>query len=180
MHVQFETVTVKEKHLKYFLWFFFPRFGPPESSCGRNLDDLIQSLGAASLSAEEALPDEAKALEELEEQEEKAAVKDEEVKELEPEEEAEGESGEEDDEEEKDEKEEEEGLEESELMPSLEEEEEEEEDVTNIEEVGATEPASGLRRRNRPEWTGVETFALDNDKLLYVFITWSDFLFIIY
>lgn len=40
---------------------------------------------------------------------------------------------------------EEEEEEDSELMPSLEEYE------TNIEEVGAEEPASGLRRRNRPE-----------------------------
>ncbi|XP_075867520.1 uncharacterized protein LOC142877058 isoform X3 [Nelusetta ayraudi] len=112
-----------------------------ESSCGRNLDDLIQSLGAASLSAEEAPPKEAKG---LEEPEEKAAAQDEEVKELEPEESDEEEEDEEEKEEE--EEEEEEGMEESELMPSL-----EEEDVTNIEEVGAGEPASGLRRRNRPE-----------------------------
>lgn len=41
--------------------------------------------------------------------------------------------------------EDEEEEEDSELMPSLEEYE------TNIEEVGAEEPASGLRRRNRPE-----------------------------
>ncbi|XP_075867519.1 uncharacterized protein LOC142877058 isoform X2 [Nelusetta ayraudi] len=129
-----------------------------ESSCGRNLDDLIQSLGAASLSAEEAPPKEAKG---LEEPEEKAAAQDEEVKELEPEESDEEEEDEEEKEEEEEEEEEvveeeeeeeeeveeeEEGMEESELMPSL-----EEEDVTNIEEVGAGEPASGLRRRNRPE-----------------------------
>lgn len=42
--------------------------------------------------------------------------------------------------------EEEEGSEDSELMPSLEEAYE-----TNIEEVGAEQLASGLRRRNRPE-----------------------------
>lgn len=63
------------------------------------------------------------------------------MKELVPEE-SDGEM--EDDVNDEDEKEEEEE-EDSELMPSLEEYE------TNIEEVGAEEPASGLRRRNRPE-----------------------------
>lgn len=69
------------------------------------------------------------------------------MKELIPEEsdgEAEEEGNEEEDD--KEEEEEEEGLEDSELMPSLEELYE-----TNIEEVGAEQPASGLRRRNRPE-----------------------------
>lgn len=69
------------------------------------------------------------------------------MKELIPEEsdgEAEEEGNEEEDD--KEEEEEEEGLEDSELMPSLEESYE-----TNIEEVGAEQPASGLRRRNRPE-----------------------------
>lgn len=71
------------------------------------------------------------------------------MKELIPEEsdgEAEEEGNEEEDDKEEEEEEEEEGLEDSELMPSLEELYE-----TNIEEVGAEQPASGLRRRNRPE-----------------------------
>uniref|UniRef100_A0A3P8U083 Si:ch73-278m9.1 n=1 Tax=Amphiprion percula TaxID=161767 RepID=A0A3P8U083_AMPPE len=78
-----------------------------ESSCERNLDDLIESLRASDTTAEE------------EEDDDRAA---------------------------EEEEEEEEGLEHSELMPSL-------EDLyeTNIEEVGADQLASGLRRRNRPE-----------------------------
>lgn len=140
------------------MFFFCSPFWLPESSSGRNLDELIESLGAASLAAEEAPAEEADG---LEDREEKNVPADEDVKELEAEEGAQDESGDEDDKEQKEEK----GLEQFELMPSLEEEEEKEDDVTNIEEVGAAEPASGLRRRNRPEWTGVETFALDNDKL---------------
>lgn len=154
-HEAFFHVTVKATFNTIFLLFFFFLLGPPESSCGRNLDDLIQSLGAASLSVDEAPAEKVKG---LEEPEVKAVAQDEEVKELEPEES----DGEEEDEEEKEEEEEEleeeeEGVEESELLPSLEEEEErqveeeEEEDVTNIEELVAGEPASGLRRRNRPE-----------------------------
>ncbi len=79
-----------------------------------------------------------------------AATEGEEMKELIPEE-SDGEAEEEgnvEEEEEDDKEEEEEGLEDSELMPSLEDSYE-----TNIEEVGAEQPASGLRRRNRPEWT---------------------------
>lgn len=70
-----------------------------------------------------------------EELQDEAATEGEEMKELVPEEsvrEMEDEVNDEDEEEE-----------DSELMPSLEE--------TNIEEVGAEEPVSGLRRRNRPE-----------------------------
>lgn len=126
-----------------------------EASCGRNLDDLIQSLGAADLSAAEARLEtqssagtaetservRPKGSEELQDE---AATEGEEMKELVPEE-TDGEM----EDEVNDEDEEEEGGEEedSELMPSLEEYE------TNIEEVGAEEPASGLRRRNRPEWS---------------------------
>lgn len=82
----------------------------------------------------------------MEELRDEAATVGEEMMELTPEEsdgEAEGEGNEE---EEDDKEEEEEGSEDSELMPSLEEAYE-----TNIEEVGAEQLASGLRRRNRPE-----------------------------
>lgn len=83
-----------------------------------------------------------------------AATDGEEMKELIPEEsdgeaEEEGnveEEQEDDKNEEGEEEEEEDGLEDSELMPSPEESYE-----TNIEEAGAEQPASGLRRRNRPE-----------------------------
>lgn len=51
-------------------------------------------------------------------------------------------------EEQEDEEEEEEGLEESDHMPSIEDRSE-----TNIKEAGAEQPAPGLRRRNRPDWT---------------------------
>lgn len=112
-----------------------------EASCGRNLDDIIESLGAGETSLMEASPlgkqNSAEqvspaASEELEEGEE--------LKELVPEE---------DDmpvEEDRDQDEEE--VEDCELMPSLEESPE-----RNFEDSGRVEPVSGLRRRNRPEWT---------------------------
>ncbi|CAJ1055617.1 coiled-coil domain-containing protein 107 isoform X2 [Xyrichtys novacula] len=125
------------------------------ASCGRNLDELIESLGAKDASAAEAsLVDKQTSAETAEASEkvykksldpEEEAVKDgEEMKELSPER-SEGE-GEEDGDEEEDEVMEEEGLEDSEMMPSL-----ESSCETNIEEVGAEQVASGLRRRNRPE-----------------------------
>ncbi|XP_044042934.1 coiled-coil domain-containing protein 107 [Siniperca chuatsi] len=131
-----------------------------EASCGRNLDDLIESLGLNDTSAAEAsLVDKQtsagtaseKVYQKHLEAKDEAASEGEEMKELIPEEsdreaEEEGNVEEEDSEEEEEEEEEEEGLEDSELMPSL-------EDLyeTNIEEVGAEQPASSLRRRNRPE-----------------------------
>lgn len=80
-----------------------------------------------------------------------AATEGEEMKELIPEDsdreaEEEGHVEEEEEVAVEEEEEEEEGLEDSELMPSLEESYEK-----NIEEVGAEQPAPGLRRRNRPE-----------------------------
>ncbi|XP_036978087.1 coiled-coil domain-containing protein 107 [Acanthopagrus latus] len=131
-----------------------------EASCGRNLDDLIESLGANDTSALEAslvekqssTGPEAEASErvyqKLLEAKDEAATEGEEMKELQPEE-SDGEAEEEENdnkEEEEEEEEEEEGLEDSELTPSS-----GESCETNIEEVGAEQPASGLRRRNRPE-----------------------------
>ncbi|XP_073337199.1 uncharacterized protein [Pagrus major] len=134
-----------------------------EASCGRNLDDLIESLGANDTSALEAAllekqssaGTEAEASERVyqkrSEAKDEAATEGEEMKELQPEE-SDGEAEEEenmeedDDDDKEEEEEEEEGLEDSELMPSSEESYE-----TNIEEVGAEQPAPGLRRRNRPE-----------------------------
>ncbi|XP_076578842.1 uncharacterized protein LOC143315191 isoform X1 [Chaetodon auriga] len=130
-----------------------------EASCGRNLDDLIESLGASDTSAAEASPVEkessagaAEASEKVYqkhlEAKDEAATDGEEMKELIPEEsdgEAEEEGNVEEEQEDDKNEEEEEGLEDSEL-PSLEESYE-----TNIEEVGREQPVSGLRRRNRPE-----------------------------
>ncbi|XP_035532553.1 coiled-coil domain-containing protein 107 isoform X2 [Morone saxatilis] len=131
-----------------------------EASCGRNLDDLIESLGANDTSAVEASLDKLSSAGTAEASEKvyqksleakvEAATEGEEMKELIPEEsegEAEQEGNvEEDDKEEEEEEEEKEGPEYSELMPSL-----EDSCETNIEEVGAEQRASGLRRRNRPE-----------------------------
>nr|XP_033470855.1 coiled-coil domain-containing protein 107 isoform X2 [Epinephelus lanceolatus] len=131
-----------------------------EASCERNLDDLIESLGANDTSAVQAsLVDKQSSTRTAEASEkvyqkslggkDEAATEGEELKELVPED-SDGESEEEgnvEEEEEVDkEQEEEKGLEDSELMPSLEDSYE-----TNIEEVGMEQPASGLRRRNRPD-----------------------------
>ncbi|CAN9508073.1 unnamed protein product [Ophioblennius macclurei] len=114
-----------------------------DAACERNLDDLIESLGANDTSgAEETPPPADKAPEKL--QDEVKANED--LKELRPDEsDGEVDAGEEDADVEEDEEEEEEDDNESERS---------QEDVhhTNIEEVGAVEQqASGLRRRNRPE-----------------------------
>lgn len=118
-----------------------------EASCGRNLDDLIESLGASEASSMEATPLDNQNIAESAEQvcpaaseelEEEAAVDGEKVKELlseevnTPAEEVWSQK----EMEEKD----------RELMPSLEESSE-----RNFEDVGPVEPVSGLRRRNRPE-----------------------------
>ncbi|XP_071776150.2 uncharacterized protein LOC139927772 [Centroberyx gerrardi] len=130
-----------------------------EASGERNLDDLIESLAARDTLAADASPEEnqtcagtAEASEQVRPQ--AAATGAEELgeqipeeSEREEEEDMEEEEEDEDEEEEEDgEEEEEEELDDSELMPSLEESHE-----TNIEDVGAEQPASGLRRRNRPE-----------------------------
>ncbi|XP_029317450.1 protein RIC-3 isoform X3 [Cottoperca gobio] len=123
------------------------------ASCERNLDDLIESLGANDTSSGEASPVDvqtspgaADASEQVHqkrsEAKDEAATEGEEMKELIPEE-SDGEAEEDGNEEDT---EEEEGPEDCELMPSLEDLHE-----TNIEEVGAEQPASGLRRRNRPD-----------------------------
>ncbi|KAM6896177.1 uncharacterized protein PEZ65_021322 isoform 2-T2 [Lycodopsis pacificus] len=130
---------------------------PPlnEASCERNLDDLIESLGAGDASAEEApLADEQSSPGTAEAEqvyqkrlEDEAATEGEEMKELVPEE-SDGEAEEEgnEEEEEEEDREEDEELEDSEHIPSLEDSYE-----TNIGEAGATQPSSGLRRRNRPD-----------------------------
>ncbi|KAM7366860.1 hypothetical protein PAMP_014801 [Pampus punctatissimus] len=130
-----------------------------DSSCERNLDDLIESLGANDNSTADASPMATQpsagpaASEEVYhkplEAKDEAAAEGEDMRELILEK-SDGETEEEEEEEEEeggDEEMEKEGLENwSELMPSLQDSSE-----TNIEEVGAEQPASGLRRRNRPE-----------------------------
>ncbi|KAL3048597.1 hypothetical protein OYC64_007198 [Pagothenia borchgrevinki] len=98
-----------------------------ESSCERNLDDIIESLGAKD-SAAESSPETPEASEQIcpRRLEDDAAAEGEEMKELKPEE-SDGEE----------EEEEEEGLEDS--------------SETNIEDVGSEQLVSGLRRRNKPD-----------------------------
>ncbi|XP_034530008.1 coiled-coil domain-containing protein 107 [Notolabrus celidotus] len=132
-----------------------------EASCGRNLDELIESLGARDNSTDGSSPaDEqtsagtteasGKVYKKSSDAEDEAVKEGEEMKELIPEDsKGEGEEDGKEEEEgdievEEEEEEEEEVLEDSELMPSLENSYE-----TNIEEVGAEQ--TGLRRRNRPE-----------------------------
>ncbi|XP_060885426.1 coiled-coil domain-containing protein 107 isoform X3 [Labrus mixtus] len=133
-----------------------------EASCGRNLDELIESLGAREtlMAAEASLAENqtsggtaeapGKDYEKHVEAEDEAATEGEEMKELGPEK-SEGEEEEDGKEEGLEEEEEEgeeegEGVEDPQLMPSL-----ESSCETNIEEIGAEQAASGLRRRNRPE-----------------------------
>ncbi|XP_075932136.1 uncharacterized protein LOC142931894 isoform X2 [Anarhichas minor] len=121
---------------------------PPlnEASCERNLDDLIESLGAGDASAAEApLADEQSSPGTAEAErvyqkrlEDEAATEGEEVKEPVPEE-SDGEAEEDGNVEEEEDREEEDELEDSEL------------NETNIGEAGAKQPSSGLRRRNRPD-----------------------------
>ncbi|XP_069012566.1 protein RIC-3 isoform X1 [Embiotoca jacksoni] len=124
-----------------------------EASCERNLDDLIESLGANDTSATvdekpsaEATESSEKCYEKHSEVKDDAATEGEEMKDLRPEECDGEEAAEEEEDVEAEEEEEEEGSERSELVPSLEDSYE-----TNIDEVGGEQPASGLRRRNRPE-----------------------------
>lgn len=124
-----------------------------EASCERNLDDLIESLGANDTSAvdnqtspaSETAEASEKVYQKHVEAEDEAATEGEEMKELIPEE-SDGEEEEEEEDDKEEEQEEEEGSEGCVLMPSLEDSYE-----TNIEEVGAEQPPSGLRRRNRPD-----------------------------
>nr|XP_020502815.1 neurofilament light polypeptide-like isoform X1 [Labrus bergylta] len=131
-----------------------------EASCGRNLDELIESLGAREtlMAAEASLAEnqtsggtaEAPGKDYVKhvEAEDEAATEGEEMKELSPEksEGEEEEDGKEEGVEEEEEEGEGEGVEDPQLMPSL-----ESSCETNIEEIGAEQAASGLRRRNRPE-----------------------------
>ncbi|XP_026183001.1 acidic leucine-rich nuclear phosphoprotein 32 family member A [Mastacembelus armatus] len=140
-----------------------PPLNVNEASGERNLDDLIESLRAKDPSAaESSLVDKEtsgapetskKVVQKHSKAKDEAATEGEEMMELIPEEsEAEAEAEEErevvaEEEDEKDRaEEEEEGLEHSELMPSL-----EDSYRPHTEEVGAEQPVSGLRRRNRPE-----------------------------
>lgn len=114
-----------------------------EASCGRYLDDIIESLGASESSLMEACPPDKQSSADqvcsaaMEELEEDAAADGEKLKELVPEvddipaEEDRGQDKKEVD---------------CELMPSLKESPE-----RHFEDVGWVEPVSGLRRRNRPE-----------------------------
>lgn len=136
-----------------------------EASCERNLDDLIESLGAHdTLAADAFLVDKQasggtveaskKIHEKPSEPKDEAAAESDDMRELiqeESDKETEEEEGDEEDlqeanSEEEQEEEEEEGLEESDHMPSIEDRSE-----TNIKEAGAEQPAPGLRRRNRPD-----------------------------
>nr|XP_020457151.1 uncharacterized protein LOC109960980 isoform X2 [Monopterus albus] len=122
-----------------------------ETSCEHSLDDLIESLGVNDTSAADvSLVDKrtcgvAEVHRKHSGAKNEAAAEGEDMKEL---------ISEESDREEESEgevlgdraEEEEEGLEDSELMPSLEDSYE-----LNTKEAGAEQPASGLRRRNRPE-----------------------------
>ncbi|XP_053718834.1 coiled-coil domain-containing protein 107 isoform X2 [Synchiropus splendidus] len=117
------------------------------ASCERNLDDLIESLGASDSAAASETPQvdsqvsegNLSAGEHIHQETEQPETTDEDMKELVPEH-----SKVEALEEEEEEEEEEEGEDGPEdVMPLLED--------TNVEEVGAEEPTSGLRRRVRPE-----------------------------
>ncbi|XP_028256592.1 glutamic acid-rich protein [Parambassis ranga] len=124
-----------------------------EASCERNLDDLIESLGARDTSATvdthptavttqpaETEPSE-KVYEKPSEVKDDAATEGEDMKELRPEESDRKAEEEQDEDVEAVDDDDDEELEHSELMPSVE----------NLHERNTEECASGLRRRNRPE-----------------------------
>ncbi|XP_030575559.1 uncharacterized protein LOC115773175 isoform X1 [Archocentrus centrarchus] len=124
-----------------------PPLNATNGSCERNLDDLIESLGASDTSAamdKQPSAEKAEASETIYEKhpdvKHDAATEGEEMKELRPEE-CDGEAAVEECD-----GEEEGGWEHSELIPSL-----EGSCETNAEGVGVEQLASGLRRRNRPE-----------------------------
>lgn len=110
-----------------------PPLNVNDASCERNLDDLIESLGANDTSAEDKPPS-------APSHDAKEKVPDEEPKEPRPDE-PDGEAGDGEAQEEEEEEEEDEGSEHS----------HEDAPDTNIEDVGAEQQATGLRRRNRPE-----------------------------
>ncbi|XP_061570643.1 coiled-coil domain-containing protein 107 [Cololabis saira] len=128
-----------------------PPLNVTDTSCKHNLDELIESLGASETSATapkqssaETAPSTGKVYEKHSDAKDDAETEGEEMKELPPED-CDGEATGGTEEEEEDD-EEEEGLELPELMDSL-----KDSCPTNIEEVCAEQPATGLRRRNRPE-----------------------------
>lgn len=127
-----------------------------ETSCERNLDDLIESLGTSATGASAVDTETSGAAQASEkvspkhsQAEDEATLEGEEMKELTPgasdgEKTEEGDVAEDDDYEEEDiAGDNEDRFEKSELLLSLE--------PSNIEEVGAEQLVSGLRRRNRPE-----------------------------
>lgn len=121
----------------------------------RNLDDLIESLGASDTSDKQPSSEKAEPTARVSEEHSdiKHEAEGEEMKEVRPEEYDGDETVEECD---REEEEEEGGWEHSELIPSL-------EASRETEEIGAEQLVSGLRRRNRPEWTWTVT-------LLQIFI----------
>ncbi|XP_047431896.1 coiled-coil domain-containing protein 107 [Mugil cephalus] len=140
-----------------------PPLNMNEATCERNLDDLIESLGASDASAAADKQPSEKTCEKVYEKrldvKDDAEAEGEDMKELRPEEsvgeeeDGDAEEGQGEVEVEKEEEEEvdraeedKEGWENSEPIPSL-------EDLceTNIEKAGVEQSASGLRRRNRPE-----------------------------
>ncbi|XP_068615720.1 coiled-coil domain-containing protein 107-like isoform X2 [Brachionichthys hirsutus] len=135
-----------------------PPLNVNEASCGRNLDDLIESLGVGDASAaagespveERSSAGDAQAPGKVYEECMEAATEGEEMKELLPEEEEEEGEAAHQEEEEEDSREEErssnDGLEDSQLIHPTKKSFE-----SNVEELGAERPPSGLRRRNRPE-----------------------------
>lgn len=112
-------------------------YDPLETSCGRNLDDIIESLGASETSLREASPADEQSPA-LPQREEEAAAEAEALKELRPDGDAAPA--------EEDRGQDEEEVEDCELTPSLEESPERRFGL-----VGQAEPVSGLRRRNRPQ-----------------------------
>lgn len=121
----------------------------------RNLDDLIESLGASDTSDKQPSSEKAEPTARVYEEHSdiKHEAEGEETKEVRPEEYDGDETVEECD---REEEEEEGGWEHSKLIPSL-------EASRETEEIGAEQLVSGLRRRNRPEWTWTVT-------LLQIFI----------
>lgn len=113
---------------------------PAEASCGRNLDDIIESLGASETSAMDAPPPDKQIGGAA--SEEDAAAEGEKLKELTPEEDDHDDDDVPAEEEEDRGQDKEEEAEDCELVPAPEE---------RSEAVGYVEPVSGLRRRNRPE-----------------------------
>ncbi|XP_029969347.1 uncharacterized protein LOC115404236 [Salarias fasciatus] len=120
-----------------------PPLNVNDASCERNLDDLIESLGASDTSEKPPSADTPSAPEQAGgEAGAAAAATAEDLKELRPDEsDGEAEAADQDEETEADEEEEDEA-------PAL---PHQDSRHAGVEEVGAEQPASGLRRRNRPE-----------------------------